>query len=147
MKTTIAIASLALGVTTLSSAQQETKPVPKDSVRVTIPGCSYGYVFIAGARTPDEAGSAEIPEGMRIRMNGPKKLMSEIKAHEGSTIAITGLMRKGQLRPDGVSIGGGVRIAPAPSSPGGGVIGNPVANQIQIDVESWRRSVGDCPSR
>src|SRR5262245_20811165 len=125
---------------------QETKPVPKDSVRLTIPGCSRGYVFIAGRRTPDEPGSAEVPEGMRMRLNGPKKLMAEIKAHEGSMIAITGLMKKGQ-RPDGVGIGGGVRIAPAPSGPGGGIIGNPVANQIQIDVEGWRPAVGSCPSR
>src|SRR5215470_17426184 len=103
---------------------QETKPVPKDSVRVTIPGCSKGYVFTASRRTPDEPGSSEIQEGMHIRMNGPKKLMSEIKAHEGSMIAITGLMRKGQFRPDGIGIGGGVRIAPPSSSPGGG-IGSP----------------------
>jgi len=128
-------------------AAQETKPVPKDSVRLTIPGCSYGYVFIAGPRTSDEPGSAEIPEGMRLRMNGPKKLMAEIKAHQGSMIAITGLMRKGQMRPDGIAIGGGVRVAPAPSSPGGGIIGNPVANQVQIDVEGWRPAVGDCPTR
>jgi hypothetical protein len=122
---------------------QETKPVPKDSLRVTIPGCSRGYVFIAGRRTPDESGSAEIQEGMRLRMNGPKKLMADIKAHEGSMIAITGLMKKGQ-RPDGVNIGG-VRVAP--SGGNGGVIGNPIAGQIQIDVEGWRPAVGDCPSR
>jgi hypothetical protein len=83
---------------------------------------------------------------MHIRMNGPKKLMSEIKAHEGSMIAITGLMKKGQFRPDGIGIGGGVRIAPPSSSPGGG-IGSPVANQVQIDVEGWRPAAGDCPSR
>lgn len=131
----------------LPLAAQETKPVPKDSVRVTIPGCSRGYVFTAGPRTPDESGSAEVPEGMHLRMNGPKKLMGEIKAHEGSMIAITGLMRKGQFRPDGVAIGGGLRVAPAPGPGGGGIIGNPVANQVQIDVEGWRPAVGDCPSR
>ena len=132
-------------VTSVPLVAQETKPVPKDSMLVTIPGCSRGYLFIAGPRSPDEPGSAEIQEGMRLRMNGPKKLMAEIKAHEGSMIAITGLMKKGQNR-DGVGISG-VRIAPAPSSPGGGVIGNPIANQIQIDVEGWRRTVGECPSR
>ena len=123
---------------------QETKPVPKDSVRVTIPGCSKGYVFTASRRTPDEPGSSEITEGMHIRMNGPKKLMSEIKAHEGSMIAITGLMRKGQQRPDGVGIGGGIRVGPAPAGPGGSVIGNPIANQVQIDVEGWRPAAGEC---
>jgi hypothetical protein len=143
----VAFVPLVLGALTIAPlAAQEPKPVPKDSVRVTIPGCSRGYVFTAATHTPDEPGSAEIPEGMHIRMNGPKKLMSEIKAHEGSMIAITGLMRKGQFRPDGIGIGGGVRIAPPSSSPGGG-LGSPVANQVQIDVEGWRPAVGDCPSR
>jgi len=143
----IALVPLVLGALTIAPlAAQETKPVPKDSVRVTVPGCSRGYIFTAATHTPDEPGSAEIPEGMHIRMNGPKKLMSEIKAHEGSMIAITGLMRKGQFRPDGIGIGSGVRIVPPSSSPGGG-IGSPVANQVQIDVEGWRPAVGDCPSR
>ena len=135
MKSVVAVV-VTLGVLTstpLFAQETKPKPVPKDSVRLTIPGCSRGYVFIAGPRTPEEPGSAEVPEGMRMRMNGPKKLMAEIKAHEGSMIAITGLMKKGQ-RPDGIGIGG-VRVAPGPSGPGGGVIGNPVANQIQIDVE------------
>ena len=143
----VALVPLVLGALTIAPlAAQETKPVPKDSVRVTIPGCSRGYVFTAATHTPDEPGSAEVPEGMHIRMNGPKKLMSEIKAHQGSMIAITGVMRKGQFRPDGIGIGGGLRIAPPSSSPGGG-IGSPVANQVQIDVEGWRPAVGDCPSR
>jgi hypothetical protein len=137
------VATLVVSVSTLV-AGQEPKPVPKDSVRVTIPGCTKGYVFTASRHTPDEPGTAEIPEGMHIRMNGPKKLMTEIKAHEGSMIAITGLMRKGQLRPDGVGIGGGVRVGPAPAGPGGSVIGNPIANQVQIDVEGWRPAAGEC---
>jgi hypothetical protein len=144
LASTIVVFTLGLSASARLVAQ-ETKPVPKDSVRISIPGCSRGYVFIAGPRTPDEPGSAEIQEGMRLRMNGPKKLMGEIKAHEGSMITITGLMKKGQ-RPDGIGIGGGVRVAPAPSGPGG-FIGSPVANQIQIDVEGWRPAVGNCPSR
>jgi hypothetical protein len=144
MKTVVPILVMLSVLTNARPGAQETKPVPKDSMRVTIPGCSRGYLFIAGPRTPDEPGSAEIQEGMRIRMNGPKKLMADIKAHEGSMIAITGLMKKGQ-RPDGVGIGG-VRVAPAPS-PGGGIVGNPIANQIQIDVEGWRPAFGECPSR
>jgi hypothetical protein len=142
MKTAVSVVAtlVVLVVLTCALLAQETKPVPKDSMRVTIPGCSRGYAFVAGARTPDEPGSAEIPEGMRLRMNGSKKLMAEIKAREGSMIAITGLIRKGQ-RPEGVGIGG-VRIAPSPSP--GGIVGSPVASQIQIDVEGWRPAVGSC---
>ena len=131
-------------LSTLLNAQ-EPKPVPKDSVRVAIPGCTKGYVFTAAPRTLEEPGNFEIREGMHLRMNGPKKLMSEIKAHEGSTIEIVGLMKKGQYN-DGVNIGGGVRIGPGPTGPSGRTP-SPAANQIQIDVEGWRQIAGDCPSR
>ena len=55
---------------------QEQKRVPKDSVRVSIPGCTRGYVFTAGRRTQDEPGSVSVPEGMHFRMNGPKKMIA-----------------------------------------------------------------------
>jgi hypothetical protein len=146
MRTAASVAVTVVTFALLSAVPfaQETKPVPSDSMRVSIPGCSKGYVFTAGRRTVDEPGSSGgIPEGMHIRMNGPKKMMSEIKAHEGSMISITGLMKKGQPRPDGVAIGGGLRVGPA----SGNGLGNPVANQALIDVEGWRPIVGDCPSR
>jgi hypothetical protein len=123
---------------------QETKPVPKDSMRVSIPGCSKGYVFTASPRNAEQPGSVNIPDGMHLRMNGPKKVLTEIKAHEGSMIEITGLMKKGQFN-DGVNIGG-VRISPGSASPSGS-LGSPTSSQVQIDVESWREVVGACRSR
>ena len=33
---------------------QETKPVPKDSVRVSVPGCTKGYIFTVGSRAANE---------------------------------------------------------------------------------------------
>src|SRR3954468_24850558 len=137
MKRTFA---LAVGIAALGAlvVAQEQKPVPKDSVRVSIPGCSKGYVFTAARRTTEEAGSANIPEGMHLRMNGPKKLMTEIKAHEGQLIQITGLMKKGQYTP-GVGIGGGVRVSPgaAPTGGGGSMSSMATTSQISIDVEGW----------
>jgi len=122
-------------------AGQERKPVPKDSVRVAVPGCTKGYIFTAGPRTLEEPGNFEIREGMHLRMNGPKKLLNEIKAHEGSMIELTGLMKKGQFN-EGVNIGGGVRISPGPNGVGGGM--SPATSQIQIDVEGWRQIEGAC---
>jgi hypothetical protein len=145
MKNTVVIA-IAVAVLSGPLVAQEEKPVPKDSVRVTIPGCTKGYVFTAGRRTPDQAGSVDIPEGMHMRMNGPKKIIAAIKAHEGSMVEITGLMKKGQYNPEGVAIGGGVRIRPG-QSPAGGLSAAPIASQMLIDVEGWRTAVGDCPSR
>jgi hypothetical protein len=144
MRTTIVIIA-ALAVLSGRLVAQEQKPVPKDSVRVSIPGCTKGYVFTAGRRTQDEPGSVSVPEGTHFRMNGPKKLMAEIKGQEGSMIEIIGVTKKGQYQPGGIGIGGGVRVAPGPA-PGGGM-GSPVANQISIDVEGWRPVAGGrCPS-
>ena len=124
---------------------QEKKPVPKDSVRVFVPGCSKGMIFTAGARTEDAPG-APVPEGMHLRMSGPKEVIAEIKAHEGSRIEITGLMKKSQ-QGQGVSIGGGVRVSAGPSGPSGSMGPSPGGSQNVIDVEGWRRVEGVCPSR
>jgi hypothetical protein len=127
-------------------AAQESKPVPKDSVRVFVPGCSKGRVFTAGQRTEDQTGGAAVPEGTHLRMNGPKTMMAEIKGVEGSRIEITGLIKRGQFAQEGVSIGSGVRVGPGPRSTGG-LSPNPYVQQLTIDVEGWRRVVGACPSR
>jgi hypothetical protein len=124
---------------------QEKKKVPKDSVRVFIPGCSKGMIFTAGPRTEDQPSGSGIPEGMHLRMSGPKSLIADIKGQEGSRIEITGLMKKGQPGPDGVRIGG-VRVSPGPSPSGGSLMLNPGVSQNMIDVEGWRHIPGDCPS-
>jgi hypothetical protein len=147
MKTTVAT-TVTVTLLSVLLVAQEKKPVPKDSVRVSIPGCTKGAVFTAGPRTSDQPGSVDVPEGMHLRMTGPKDVMKEIKAHEGSMIEITGLMKKGQYNPEGVRIGGGVRVSPGPSPTGGSVAATPIANQLLgLDVEGWRPAVGECPSR
>jgi len=146
MRTT-ALVTIAVAALSGPLVAQERKPVPKDSVRVSIPGCTKGYIFTTGPRSLEAPGSVSLPVGMHLRMNVPKKMMTEIKAHEGSMIEITGLMKKGQYKPDGVGIGGGVRITPGPSPAGGNGPGNPSVGQILIDVEGWRSAVGDCRAR
>jgi hypothetical protein len=143
MRSLLPFAILALS-TSMASAQ-EAKPVPKNSARVSIPGCARNYVFTVGPRTADEAGSSlEVPEGMHIRMNGPKKLIAEIKAHQGSMIEITGIMKKGQYKPDGVGLGGGVRVAPS-GGLGSATLPPPsMTNQPMIDLEGWRPIAGNC---
>jgi hypothetical protein len=145
----MAVIAVAVAISSAPLGAQEGKPVPKNSVRVSIPGCTKGYVFTATPRTADEPGSINMAAGTHLRMNGPKKLMAEIKAHEGSRIEITGLMKKGQYGPEGIGLGGGVRIAPGPTPGGGGSSMPPTgsASQIPIDVEGWRQIAGGCPSR
>lgn len=142
MRTT-AVVTVAVAVLSGQLLAQEQKPVPKDSARVSIPGCAKGYIFTVAPRTLENTGTVDLPEGMHLRMSGPKKVMAEIKAHQGSMIEISGLMKKGQYMPGGVGIGGGVRMSPG-SAPGGGA---PNADQPFIDVEGWRSIVGQCPSR
>ena len=93
--------AVAIGVTSIGVlAAQDIKPVPKDSVRVYVTGCTKGRVFTAGPRLEDPPSNLEVREGTHLRMNGPKKLLEEIKAHEGSMmVGITGLMKKGQYAP------------------------------------------------
>jgi hypothetical protein len=127
-------------------AAQESKPVPKDSVRVFVPGCSKGRVFTAGPPTEDQTGGAPVPEGTHLRMNGPKEMMAEIKGLEGSRIEITGLIKKGQFAQEGVALGRGVRVTAGPPR-SGGLSPNPGVQQLMIDVEGWRRVAGECRSR
>jgi hypothetical protein len=141
-----AVMAVAIAMLSGPLAAQETKPVPKDSMRGSIPGCTKGNVFTAGPRTSDQVGRLDVAEGMHLRMNGPKKLMAEIKAHEGSMIEISGLMKKGQYNQTGINLGGGVRITPG-SSPAAGRPAPPVASASYIDVESWHQVEGNCPSR
>lgn len=131
-------------VSATALAAQE-KPVPKDSLRVTVVGCAKGAAFTAGPRTEDQVGRADIPEGTRLRMNGSKKLRGEIKAHEGEMIRITGLMKKGQYREPGIPVGGGVRVAPGAGGVGVGRPSPEVGGVNYIDVESWQPAAGNCP--
>ena len=146
MKTTL-LAVVACAALSGPLIAQEQKPVPKDSVRVSIPGCAKGRVFTAGPRTEDQPGRSDIRDGMHLRMNGPKAMMAEIKDHESSMIEIAGLIKKGQYRQDGVGVGHGVWISPGPSPSGGNLARDPNFSQIMIDVEGWRPIVGRCPSR
>ncbi|HVH27254.1 MAG TPA: hypothetical protein VM818_10855, partial [Vicinamibacterales bacterium] len=54
--------AVAIAVSSIAApaAQETTKPVPKDSVRVYVAGCTKGMVFTAGPRTEDPPSSAEI---------------------------------------------------------------------------------------
>ena len=93
------------------------KPVPKDSMRISIPGCVRGQMFTV-TRSPEHESREIVEPGRRFRMVGPKALVNDIKRREGSMIEITGLVRKGQLDQRGVAIGGGVRVSPGPPAAG-----------------------------
>jgi len=140
---TLSVLILTMAAAGAALVAQEPKPVPKDSERVTVSGCVKGYIFTAGPTIGDLPDRHAIPEGMHIRMNGPKKLIAEIDDYKDSMISITGLMKKGQFDPRGVGLGGGVRVSPG-ANPGGGVSASVGGNVASIDVEGWSPAVGKC---
>jgi hypothetical protein len=111
-------------------------------------GCARGRTFIVGPRTEHGNTNSAIEPGRRFRLNGPKKILADIKARESSMVEVTGLVRKGQLGgPGGISVAGGrIRI--------GGALprdNNPARtanyNEVVIDLEGYRMLAEACPAR
>jgi len=146
MKYGIPLLAITLGVTL---AAQEERPVPKDSVRVSIPGCSKGSAFVVTDSPEGERTSVEIKSGRRFRLTGKKELLNEIKAREGYIIEVTGIIRKNDLQgPGGISLGGGrVRIGGGPPVAGSGQDVNraPQSANAILDVEGFRPLGEACP--
>jgi hypothetical protein len=127
-------------------AAQETPKVPKDSVLVSINGCAKNGTFIVGERREDQPGTLEIEPGRRFRLQGPKKLLKDIKAHQRGVMQVTGLIRKADFGQQGVGVlGGRVRIGGAvPRDPISDPARDPAYSQAILDVRSWMALSGDC---
>ena len=144
MKYGIPLLLLTIGI---PLAAQEERPVPKDSARVSIPGCSKGSAFVVTESPEGERTSVEIKAGRRFRLTGKKDLLNEIKAREGYMIEVTGIVRKNDLESTGITLGGGrVRIGGgSPVSNGGSPTQAPQSANAIIDVEGFRPLGEPCP--
>jgi hypothetical protein len=112
-------------------------------------GCARGRVFTVGRNPDGERSGTELQEGRKLRLEGAKTVLNEIKTHEGSVIEITGLIKQSDISPIGINVlGGRVRIAPG-ARPGSvsqaGRDPGPVV--AVIDVEAWRLLNASCPRR
>jgi hypothetical protein len=145
MKYRIAALILTIGI---AAAAQE-RPVPKDSVRVSIPGCSKGSAFVVMESPEEERTSVEIRTGRRFRLTGKKELLNEIKRREGNMIEVTGIVRRNDLEgPGGITLGGGrVRIGGSQPVAGSGSVTSraPESMNAIIDVEGFRPLAETCP--
>ena len=145
-------AVIILASAALLSAQQE-REVPKDSTRITIPGCANGRTFIVAAREGHDPTSGDLAPGRRFRLSGPKDILKDIAVREGMMVQVTGLVRKAELAgPGGLTTGGGrVRIGGGPpqAQGGGGPSRTPtgVTTDAVLDVEAWDRLPESCPTR
>ena len=145
MRYGIPVLVLALGGAAIA---QEERPVPKDSVRVSIPGCSKGSAFVVMDSPEGERTSVEIQTGRRFRLTGKKPLLEEIKTREGYMVEVTGIIRKNDLQgPGGISLGGGrVRIGGGPPVSGAGdPTRAPQSASAILDVEGFRPLGEPCP--
>jgi hypothetical protein len=146
MKTT-ALLLLMLAGGGVMAAQE--KPLPKNEVRVQIPGCAYNRTFISGQAPTGEPVGA-IAAGRRFKMSASKQVLADIKKQEPSMIEITGRIRRADLDDlRGIPVGGGVRIGGGrPQAPTSSV-GRPDLgyNEVMIDVESFRLLPTTCPRR
>jgi hypothetical protein len=128
------------------SAQE--RKVPKDSTRVSIPGCSKGSAFVVTPSPEAERTSTEIATGRRFRLAGPKDVLNEIKKREGTIIEVTGIVKNSDIKEGGIRLGGGrVRIGGVnPQDPISGGPGHaPVSSVAILDVEGWRPLGESCP--
>ncbi len=84
---------------------------------------------------------------MKLRLEGQKKLLAEIKAKESSMVEITGLIKQSDMTQPGIGLAGGrVRVTPVmPSSRGAAY--DPGPPIPVFDVESWRLLNTSCPKR
>ena len=92
--------------------QQETRPVPKDSMMVEARGCLKGRVFTATSPVEHD-GALRGPDisGKHFRINGKKDLINQVKRNDGHLVEITGVVRKADLSNDGVGFKvGGARV-------------------------------------
>ncbi len=113
---------------------------------MSISGCARGRVFTVG-RDPEHETSVTLELGMKLRLEGDKKVLADIKARESSMVEITGLMKQSDVKQPGIGVAGGrVRITPvmpnsrtSPSDPG--------PPPPVLDVESYRLLNSSCPDR
>src|SRR5262245_34304639 len=113
----------------LAPAQQEKKPIPKDSVEISSPGCLKGRVFTA---TPPREGelTREGPDvtGRHFRVSGPREISDLIKRYNGQLVELVGIVTKGALAEHGtgMKVGGGRVVIGAPCGDPGGTNRNTV---------------------
>jgi hypothetical protein len=102
-------------------------------------------VFTVG-RDPDHESSFVMELGSKVRLEGDKKVLAEVKKHEGTMVEITGLMKQSDVVQPGVGLAGGkVRIAPVMPSPNGrSPAVDPGPQAPILDVESYRLLNASC---
>jgi hypothetical protein len=84
---------------------------------------------------------------MKIRLEGHKTVLADIKKREGSMVELTGLMKQSDFVQPGIGLAGG-RVRITPVMPAGRTTGrDPGPPPPVLDVESYRLLNVSCPGR
>jgi hypothetical protein len=104
-------------------------------------------VFTVG-RDPEHETTFVMELGTKVRLEGDKKVLADVKAHEGTMVELTGLMKQSDVVQPGVGLAGGkVRITPVmPNANGRPAMASGPSPPI-LDVESYRLLNASCPNR
>jgi hypothetical protein len=128
--------------------------VPKDSTRLSISGCLKGRTLTATRRSELQPDANPVEDGRRFRLSAPKKTLEQLRAQDGNLVEVTGLVKLAQLSPatPGIAIGGSgrIRLGGEPFNPDPTAVDSardPLANQILLNVESWRELHERCTGR
>lgn len=130
--------------------QAAEKPVPSDSVRLTVVGCLRGRSLVS-AKAAEADATSGIPPGIRFNLTGPKDVMKDVKAYDRQLVQVTGLVLKGALQKQGSGLPldgkGRIVLGPSPMTQGP-MMGDPRsgtgAMSATMDVSAVRRMDGTC---
>jgi hypothetical protein len=104
-------------------------------------------VFTVGRDPEHEGSNFVIALGTKLRLEGDKKVLADIKARERSMVEITGLMKQSDVQQPGIGLAGG-RVRITPVMPNGRTTAHdPGPPTPIVDVESYRLLNASCPDR
>jgi hypothetical protein len=130
------------------ATQQETKPIPKDSVEISTPGCLKGRVFTATA-PPEGELTRNGPDvtGRHFRVSGAKDVSDQIKRYDGQLVEVVGVVLKGALAEygTGMKVGKGVVIGAPRGDPSHTNMNQMTPSMPVMDVTAVRFLSDRCP--
>lgn len=144
-----ALALLIAAVPLTAQEPQEHPKVPKDSVYVVVTGCLKGRVIRASDVRQDDTTAGPVVRGKAFRLAGKKDVMRAVKENDGSTVQVTGLIKKSALIEPGMRIFGG-RVAIGGASNGTAptsAIPDPAENVLVMDVMNVQAVGGSCSDK
>ena len=131
------------GLAMPQETRQDKPKVPKDSVELTVIGCLKGRVLKTVERRQSDVESGPYVGERTFRLASKKAVTEEIKRQQNHLVEVTGLVRRSDLEPKGVKVGG-VAIGGGQPVSGSRAIPSPAENVTVMDVSSVRMRSATC---